>query len=379
MRVAECEFRIEWLGALIVWWCNELRKSLIAGLAHWRTSPEWPLLVAGVGLLLSFIVHLTIYLLARGGIAFAPTEWEGRIGWRKPILFAISNAMVFTALAKALRSQRLVPRLASAHAAAWGTVIEVSAITLQAWRGRASHFNTTTPLDATLYAIKLVGVSTLGLVCLTTAAGCWMRPSMAASASDRAALKFGLLLLSIAVIVGFVQVGYGHILSSITDQRLETEQACRRATANAHGAPCYEVYGEALLKILHFVPLHSTEVLLFLSWAATRAKQAPAHRVASVRLAAAGLALLTAGSAWQVAHGGRLSLHGMARLDMDRPAISAVLAGVVAVFSSFSLVVLSPLWTVGGSTHLALQQGRGQDRRCGARRAVARNNEDACS
>ena len=51
--------------------------------------------------------------------------------------------------------------LPSAQIAAWATLIEVAIITAQAWRGEASHFNTTTPVNAALYVLKLAGAVVL--------------------------------------------------------------------------------------------------------------------------------------------------------------------------------------------------------------------------
>ena len=52
--------------------------------------------------------------------------------------------------------------------------------------------------------------------------------------------------------------------------------------------------------------------------------------------------LLTAGSAWQLVRGARLSLPGMARLDMEPPAALAVLTGALALVAAFGAVALAP-------------------------------------
>ena len=54
--------------------------SLCAALSRALCHPEV--------LFCSFAVHLALHVLQQ-------TEWEGRVGWRKPIVFGISNAMVF--------------------------------------------------------------------------------------------------------------------------------------------------------------------------------------------------------------------------------------------------------------------------------------------
>ena len=265
---------------------------------------------------------------------FAPPVWEGRTGWRKPMLFGISNALVFVALRAALRSQRLIPRSAAAHAAAWSTLVEVGIITLQAWRDEPSHFNVETPLDASLYAVKLVGVTVLGVLCFATTAGCLLRPSIRGPQLE--ALRCGMSLLSYAVAVGFVQVAYGHSLpSAALTMGVSAESECRHVTAGASGAPCYEVYGLARLKILHFVPLHSTESLLALAWAVQHAGMAEGRAVATVRVAAVGHLLVALGSTWQAAKGSALSLRGIARLELQTPAAVATVFGLLAILCAF--------------------------------------------
>ena len=83
-------------------------------------------------------------------------------------------------------------------------------------------------------------------------------------------------------------------------------------------------------------------MLLALAWAARTAGAAPRACLTVVRCAALGLALLTAGSAWQLVRGARLSLPGMARLDMEPPAALAVLTGALALVAAFGAVALAP-------------------------------------
>ena len=110
-----------------------------------------------------------------------------------------------------------------------------------------------------------------------------------------------------------------------------------------------EVYGNgSLLKILHFVPLHSTEALLMLSWASHAAGVAETKSVGYVRLAAAGFGMLTLAAAWQVARGLSLTLPGLARLDLAAPAAAATLGGVCALAGAFGAVAVAPVrgpWT----------------------------------
>ena len=226
---------------LIHWWLHELRFAAAAAVHSWRHSPEWPLLAVSKLLLASSASHWL-------GLIFAPTEWEGRTGWRKPMLIGVSNAMVFGALAKGLAAQSVMPRATSAHAAAWSTAVEVAVITVQSWRGQPSHFNTSTRVNAALYAVKLTGVTILGVVCLATAAGCVLR-CQHTSAPDRAALRCGLLLLSCAVLVGFglipqlAQVfSFSRVTRALTAHPEPPSRGKLRATAVRTGVPCGRLY-----------------------------------------------------------------------------------------------------------------------------------------
>ena len=166
------------VGSAIVEWTTAISVAATGSLRSWRHEPEWPLLQAAHWLLFSFVLHAVGYVMAKLEVVFTPPVWEGRTGWRKPMLFGVSNAVIFTALRVALRSQSLVPRGLAAHFAAWSTLLEVGIITLQAWRDEPSHFNTSSVLNTLLYAIKLLGATVLGLVCLASFAGCVLRPTV---------------------------------------------------------------------------------------------------------------------------------------------------------------------------------------------------------
>mmetsp|Transcript_52379 Transcript_52379/g.117544 ORF Transcript_52379/g.117544 Transcript_52379/m.117544 type:complete len:350 (+) Transcript_52379:38-1087(+) len=254
---------------LAEWWLARSRADVKRGLQDWRGEPEWPLLFGAFVLFGSFLVHWIGYRLALHQIAwpfaeapiFRPTRWEGRVGWRKPLVFGISNAMVFCSLREALKSQRLLPRGTLAHAATWPTLVEVAIITLQAWRGVPSHFNISTRLDSLLYLVKLTGVSFLGASCFCITLGVLLRP--VSRATKVLALQNGMTMLCVSVMVAAVQVVHGHFYKSA----LPGEEAlCRWATAGTSSSPCYEIRGRAVVKIAHFLPLHITEILLLLEW-----------------------------------------------------------------------------------------------------------------
>ena len=110
---------------VVLWqWFDAARHSAMSELSAWTQESEWPLLCAAKWLMASFVVHALGYAMAKVGGRFgfcAPPIWEGRTGWRKPMLFGVSNAMVFSALREGLRSQTMLPRAAAAHTACMKT------------------------------------------------------------------------------------------------------------------------------------------------------------------------------------------------------------------------------------------------------------------
>ena len=97
----------------------------------------------GTALLVSAAVH--------GGVALVDGgAWAGPVSWRKPILFGESFGLLLWSLVWMLRQlpERWWIRI-PAGMVAISSVLEVALITLQRWRGVASHFNRETPFDAT--------------------------------------------------------------------------------------------------------------------------------------------------------------------------------------------------------------------------------------
>ena len=88
--------------------------------------------------------------------------------WSKPIKFQAALALHFATLlllAPLLSSEARKSRTLrwSMLAAATMAVLEIAYMTLQAARGRASHFNTDTPLEQTLYSLMGVGATVIVL------------------------------------------------------------------------------------------------------------------------------------------------------------------------------------------------------------------------
>ena len=119
-------------------------------------------LAIGGALIASGIYHLVL-------LWMTSADWSGPVSLRKPGLFGVSAGMTVWSIAWVLT--QLVPRRNDplfATLLSVGLLLEVGFITMQQWRGVPSHFNRTTPFDATIESIML------GLILLVTVGIAWL-------------------------------------------------------------------------------------------------------------------------------------------------------------------------------------------------------------
>lgn len=128
-------------------------------------------------------------------------------------------------------------------------------------------------------------------------------------------------MLCLSVAVGLAQVAYGHFPREGQEEEIAR---CLEVTAGAAGSPCYEIHGQAAVKLAHFLPLHATEVLLLLAWASGPSRQG--QRL--VRAAAAACWSLSLLGLWLTARG----------VDIRRP--RSVVPVVVEVLSLGSIALV---------------------------------------
>src|SRR5262245_10217795 len=112
----------------------------------WRNSPP----LTAVGLLM-----LIVAVPSAIGVLVDPRVITGAPAWLKPFKFAVSTAVYSLTLAWIFGWLTGWPRVR--HVVGWTTaivfVLEVAIIDMQAWRGTTSHFNVSTPVNATLFFI----------------------------------------------------------------------------------------------------------------------------------------------------------------------------------------------------------------------------------
>ena len=190
-----------------------------------------------------------------------PTSWEGRTGWRKPVVFGISSTMGVRLLAAgassaAPRTPRFRLSPCSVEHSRGGEHHHVAsmarcALALQ----RVDH------VGCGAVRREAVGRAPLERCVLVGHGGC-----VSETLADHSNTACSTPTRFAAVDAGdcrFFMVFTGHLPRESHEEEM---LPCLLATAGAAASPCYEIRGQAIVILAHFLPLHATEVLLFLGW-----------------------------------------------------------------------------------------------------------------
>jgi hypothetical protein len=258
--------------------------------------------IAGGLLLTSGFGHILIWL-ADG------SSLSGPVSLRKPILFGISAGITLISLGWGAGKIKyhisdcvMLPLFSAAM------LIEVGLITMQQWRGVASHFNRSTPFDATVlsWIEYLIVFVSLVIAVLT-------RRSFGQLTTRRdmaLAIRGGMSLLLFACLFGFVMVGYGNHRVSVGR------------------AP--EIFGTAgVMKFPHGMPIHAIQYLPILSWLLRRVGVPENDRLFAIGCALASMVSFSAFSLVQ-------TFTGRARFDVTW------YSGPLLVVSI--LLIVPPIW-----------------------------------
>ena len=230
----------------------------------WRTSP----LLTATGLLM-----LPILAAALAGLWLDPRTITGAPAWLKPAKFAasiaiytLSLAWVFTHIPAWVRTRRIVAAVTFA-----AMIVEIVVISVQAWRGAASHFNVSTALDGVLFTVMGVAIVVQTLSSIAVAVALWRERF--ADAALGWALRLGLTL----TIVGAAS---GGLMTRPTDAQLADARTSRIVTVGAHtvgapdGGPGLPGTGWSTehgdLRVPHFIGLHALQAFVVMLLAIPR-------------------------------------------------------------------------------------------------------------
>jgi hypothetical protein len=275
-----------------------MRFSLLDPWRQARPAQRFAAIV-GAALMVVGLAHLAGWLVVGGA-------WAGPVSLRKPTTFGMSFGLTTITLAWVAGQLRISDRtrwlllgpLAAADA------YEVAWVSVQRWRGVASHFNFGTRLDTGLFLGGGIAIAVTVTVIRST-------PSMAM------AIRAGLLILLVAQGVGgwIVQHGVG--------------PASDGATTGL------TTFGSAgVMKVPHAVAIHAIQVLPALAWLLSLATLAERRRTHLVAAATFGYVALVAVSLLQTAA-------GVAPPDLGVVAAVLYLLGVGLLGAAFVAALLA--------------------------------------
>ena len=283
------------------------RNAVPVSAAWWRDRRGRPLVFAGLLLTLSGLTHVLVWWIDGG-------PWEGPVTWRKPILFGISGGV--TALSAGWALARFPARrgdLLLAWSTAVALTVEVGLIDLQRWRGVASHFNRSTPLDSVLYDAMGVLILWVTLVVGDFMVRSFRQPS-GLPADMRLALQAGLVTLFWSCLLGIWASVYG-------ERQMMVGQPPERL--GAAGVP----------KFAHGAVIHALQWLPLVAWAAKRVGFGERRRLWLVWMATLGTVLLSAYSLLQ-------TLAGRPRVDGSWPLASVLAAAVTLLLVPMAVTLM---------------------------------------
>lgn len=157
-----------------------------------------------------------------GAQALGDRPWSDPASWRKPATFGLSFG---STLATLIWVGSYLPLSARARDAVLGTfaaacVVEVSVISVQAWRGLPSHFTPAAApvpaLNGALGAAAAAGAVAILLTAIVLVLAAFRR-APAVAASMRLAVRVGLLSYLVALGVGAVMLTAGMVLARSGD------------------------------------------------------------------------------------------------------------------------------------------------------------------
>jgi hypothetical protein len=272
---------------------NSLLKDLLRiGRFTPTTSYQRFAYVFGVLLVVSGVVHLGVFLVDGGG-------WGGPLSWRKPVVFGLSFGITLMTVAWLTTFMRLRPVTGWALLGPFTVagVGEVALISMQTWRGVASHFNEDTAFDGAVFSAMGMLVAVIALVIAVVTVRSFF--SLDAPSSLALAIRLGLVLMLASQAVGVQMI------------------AVEGNTFGAAGA----------LKVPHALTLHVAHVLPAIALLLLASQTPESRRVRVVGLGALGYALVILSSLMQ-------TYAGRAPLDLALGSTMIALGGLALLLTA---------------------------------------------
>lgn len=246
----------------------------------WNLDP----LLTGTGLAMLTLLPFTLL-----GLLVDERLVDGAPVWLKPAKFAASTGIYSLTLPWVLAALADWPRLrqGASTITAGVMVVEVGIIGVQAWRGAASHFNVSTPLDAVLF-----GIMGAGIAAQTIAAGAVAFALFRQRLSDpvmATALRAGMLIAVLGASTGGLMTSPSRAQLALARETGRMDRSGGHTVGAVDGGAGLPGIGWSRehgdLRVPHFVGLHAVQALPLLAlWLRRRS---PVHADRLMRVAAA--------------------------------------------------------------------------------------------
>jgi hypothetical protein len=167
-------------------------------------------LIVGIGLSVALALPSLIALGIDDRLINGISVWSKPLKFQASLAIMLATLLLLLPLIEARTRAGLGVFLASLMAAITASG-EVFYITLQAARGRASHFNDSTPFEAMAYSVMGAGAALLVLSSLVIGVYILLRPRPGAPLGLRLGGGWGLVLGSLATLITAFALGSGQI------------------------------------------------------------------------------------------------------------------------------------------------------------------------
>ncbi len=228
-------------------------------------------------LIFSALLMMGVLIINLLGLATDHRIITGVPAWLKPAKFAVSTAIYAATLAWLLTKIDVWPRFTklAGDLTAGALVIEIGIINLQAWRGTTSHFNFTTPVNASLFGIMGIAIAILWLASAGLFAALLRQPF--ANKSFGWSLRLGMLITVLGSALGGAmlnpKLGHTTIIGAHT-------VGAPDGGPGLAGTGWSREHGD--LRIAHFMGLHGLQAMPIAYWLLARRRRPPVSGVAAV-------------------------------------------------------------------------------------------------
>jgi len=300
----------------------------------WATN--WPLALA-------VLIHIALIPCTLLMLAIDPKVITGAPAWIKPVKFVISGAIycatflwLLTYVEENRRRFQIIATLTGI-----ALVIEVVLIIMQVVRNTTSHFNASTPFDATIFS--LMGTFIAAVMVCNLLLGIQLTRQKMLDPVFAWSLRLGIFVASVGMGIAFLMT------AGPTPTQLAALQAGDSVTSIGAHAVGVEDGGPGLplmnwsttggdLRVPHFFGLHAIQIIPFMGWLlarpAIRRRQSITQRLRQIWIGGLGYLGFVLILTWQALRGQSVVAPDSLTL-FSLAGLAAIIVGAIAISGLF--------------------------------------------